>query len=78
MAQPLKEIGAICRRHDVLLYVDATATLGGAFERPRFEALLGGVLTHNYLTASPQRQAAGGGQWHRMAMCMAPWGLTGA
>ena len=29
MAQPLKEIGAICRRHDVLLYVDATATLGG-------------------------------------------------
>jgi (S)-ureidoglycine-glyoxylate aminotransferase len=29
MAQPLKEIGAICRAHDVLLYVDATATLGG-------------------------------------------------
>jgi (S)-ureidoglycine-glyoxylate aminotransferase len=29
MAQPLKEIGAICRQHDVLLYVDATATLGG-------------------------------------------------
>lgn len=29
MAQPLKEIGDICRRHDVLLYVDATATLGG-------------------------------------------------
>ncbi len=29
MAQPLEEIGAICRRHDVLLYVDATATLGG-------------------------------------------------
>ncbi|MBM3486187.1 MAG: alanine--glyoxylate aminotransferase family protein [Alphaproteobacteria bacterium] len=29
MAQPLAEIGAICRRHDVLLYVDATATLGG-------------------------------------------------
>ena len=29
MAQPLDEIGAICRRHDVLLYVDVTATLGG-------------------------------------------------
>jgi (S)-ureidoglycine-glyoxylate aminotransferase len=30
MAQPIEEIGAICRRHDVLLYVDVTATLGGA------------------------------------------------
>jgi (S)-ureidoglycine---glyoxylate transaminase len=30
MAQPLEDIGAICRRHDVLLYVDATATLGGS------------------------------------------------
>src|SRR5260221_180410 len=29
MAQPLDEIGAICRRHDVSLYVDATATLCG-------------------------------------------------
>jgi len=29
MAQPLAEIGAICRRHDALCYVDATATLGG-------------------------------------------------
>lgn len=29
MAQPLAEIGAICRRADVLLYVDTTATLGG-------------------------------------------------
>jgi (S)-ureidoglycine-glyoxylate aminotransferase len=29
MAQPLEDIGAICRRHDALLYVDATATLGG-------------------------------------------------
>jgi (S)-ureidoglycine-glyoxylate aminotransferase len=29
MAQPLEELGAICREHDVLLYVDATATLGG-------------------------------------------------
>ncbi|HEX2215253.1 MAG TPA: alanine--glyoxylate aminotransferase family protein [Xanthobacteraceae bacterium] len=29
MAQPLKEIGEICRAYDCLLYVDATATLGG-------------------------------------------------
>ena len=29
MAQPLREIGAMCRRHGALLYVDATATIGG-------------------------------------------------
>ncbi|WP_081482872.1 pyridoxal-phosphate-dependent aminotransferase family protein [Gluconacetobacter diazotrophicus] len=29
MAQPLDGVGAICRRHGVLSYVDATATLGG-------------------------------------------------
>ncbi len=29
MAQPLDELGKLCRAHDVLLYVDATATLGG-------------------------------------------------
>ena len=29
MNQPLAEIGAICRRHGVLSYVDATASLGG-------------------------------------------------
>lgn len=29
MAQPLEELGRICRAHDALLYVDATATLGG-------------------------------------------------
>lgn len=29
MCQPLAEIGAICREHDVLLYCDATASLGG-------------------------------------------------
>ncbi|HEY1134684.1 MAG TPA: alanine--glyoxylate aminotransferase family protein [Nocardioides sp.] len=33
MCQPLADLGEICRRHDVLLYCDATATLGGnAFE----------------------------------------------
>jgi (S)-ureidoglycine-glyoxylate aminotransferase len=29
VAQPLAELGAICRKHDVLLYVDATASIGG-------------------------------------------------
>lgn len=29
MVQPLDELGAICREFDALLYVDATATLGG-------------------------------------------------
>jgi (S)-ureidoglycine-glyoxylate aminotransferase len=29
MAQPLAEIGAMCRERDILLYSDATATLGG-------------------------------------------------
>ena len=29
MAQPLAQLGRICRSRDILLYVDATATLGG-------------------------------------------------
>ena len=29
MAQPLQGLGKLCREHDALLYVDATATLGG-------------------------------------------------
>jgi (S)-ureidoglycine-glyoxylate aminotransferase len=29
VAQPLDELGAICREHDVLFYCDATASLGG-------------------------------------------------
>jgi (S)-ureidoglycine-glyoxylate aminotransferase len=29
MCQPLSDLGEICRRHDVLLYCDATASLGG-------------------------------------------------
>ena len=29
MRQPLAEIGAVCAEHDALLYVDATASLGG-------------------------------------------------
>ncbi|HEX2113438.1 MAG TPA: alanine--glyoxylate aminotransferase family protein [Alphaproteobacteria bacterium] len=29
MAQPLAEIGALCRKHGAMLYVDATASIGG-------------------------------------------------
>jgi (S)-ureidoglycine-glyoxylate aminotransferase len=29
MCQPLADLGEICRRHDVLLYCDATASIGG-------------------------------------------------
>lgn len=29
MLQPLKDIGAICRKHDVIFYSDATASIGG-------------------------------------------------
>lgn len=29
MVQPLAQLGKLCRQHDALLYVDATATLGG-------------------------------------------------
>jgi (S)-ureidoglycine-glyoxylate aminotransferase len=29
MAQPLADLGAMCQRYDALLYVDATATVGG-------------------------------------------------
>lgn len=29
MLQPLEQLGEICRRHDVLFYTDATASLGG-------------------------------------------------
>jgi (S)-ureidoglycine-glyoxylate aminotransferase len=29
LAQPLDQLGAICRKHDVLFYTDATASLGG-------------------------------------------------
>jgi len=29
MAQPLSDLGKLCRNHDAILYIDATATLGG-------------------------------------------------
>lgn len=34
MLQPLAELGAICRRYDVLFYTDATASLGGTRWKP--------------------------------------------
>lgn len=46
MAQPLDAIGEICRRHDVILYVDATATLGGmevAVDRWKLDAVSAGL-----------------------------------
>ncbi len=46
MAQPLEEVGAICRRYDVLLYVDSTATLGGmefAVDRWNIDAASAGL-----------------------------------
>ena len=46
MAQPLDEIGRIARAHDALLYVDATATLGGvdvAVDRWQIDAVSAGL-----------------------------------
>lgn len=46
MAQPLADIGALCRARDVLLYVDATATLGGmevAVDRWQIDAVSAGL-----------------------------------
>jgi len=46
MAQPLAEIGALCRRHGVLTYVDATASLGGMalpVDRWQLDAVTGGL-----------------------------------
>jgi (S)-ureidoglycine-glyoxylate aminotransferase len=38
MAQPLAEIGALCRRYDALVYVDATAAVPGmALKRPTWQ-----------------------------------------
>ncbi|POF62115.1 aminotransferase [Novacetimonas maltaceti] len=46
MAQPLDGVGALCRRHDVLSYVDTTATLGGmevATDRWGVDVVSGGL-----------------------------------
>jgi (S)-ureidoglycine-glyoxylate aminotransferase len=46
MAQPLESIGEACRKHGVILYVDATATLGGvdvAVDRLKLDAVSAGL-----------------------------------
>ncbi len=46
MAQPMDGVGALCHRHDALLYVDATATLGGmdvAIDRWQVDAISAGL-----------------------------------
>lgn len=46
MAQPLEGIGEVCRQHDVILYVDATATLGGMdvpVDRLKLDAVSAGL-----------------------------------
>jgi (S)-ureidoglycine-glyoxylate aminotransferase len=64
MCQPLADIGAICRRHDVLLYCDATASIGGnEFETDRWgldiataglQKCLGGPSGSAPITISPR------------------------
>ena len=54
MLQPLAEIGALCRRHDVLLYVDATASLGGnAFEMDEWQIDLASAGLQKCLSGPP-------------------------
>lgn len=67
MCQPLAELGAICVRHDVLLYCDATASLGGnAFEADAWsidvataglQKCLGGPSGSAPITISPRAAA---------------------
>lgn len=67
MCQPLADLGEICRRHDVLLYCDATASLGGnAFEADAWgidvttaglQKCLGGPSGSAPITISPRAVA---------------------
>jgi (S)-ureidoglycine-glyoxylate aminotransferase len=67
MCQPLADLGEICRRHDVLLYCDATASLGGnAFEADAWgldvataglQKCLGGPSGSAPITISPRAAA---------------------
>ncbi len=68
MLQPLEHLGEICRRHGVLFYTDATASLGGnALESDvtgagcglrRFAKMLGGPSGSSPVTLSPAMEAA--------------------
>ncbi|QKJ85969.1 Aminotransferase V [Paramixta manurensis] len=67
MLQPLAELGAICRRYDVLLYTDATASFGGnALETDAWgldavsagmQKCLGGPSGTSPVTLSPRMEA---------------------
>ena len=67
MCQPLAELGEVCRRHDVLVYCDATASLGGnAFETDAWgidvataglQKCLGGPSGSAPITISPRAAA---------------------
>jgi (S)-ureidoglycine---glyoxylate transaminase len=54
MLQPLAEIGALCRAHDVLLYVDCTASLGGnAFETDAWQVDIASAGLQKCLSGPP-------------------------
>ncbi|MEI5672747.1 MULTISPECIES: pyridoxal-phosphate-dependent aminotransferase family protein [unclassified Nocardioides] len=74
MCQPLEDLGEICRRHDVLLYCDATASLGGnPFETDLWgldvvtaglQKCLGGPSGSAPITLSPRAVAVIDGRKH--------------
>lgn len=74
MCQPLAELGEICRRHDVLLYCDTTASLGGnPFETDAWgidvataglQKCLGGPPGSAPITISPRAVEVIGGRQH--------------
>lgn len=74
MCQPLADIGAICREYDALLYVDATASLGGnAFRTDDWgvdiataglQKCLGGPSGSAPITVSPRAVAVIEGRKH--------------
>jgi (S)-ureidoglycine-glyoxylate aminotransferase len=54
MLQPLAEIGSLCRKHDVLLYVDCTASLGGnPFEMDAWEIDIASAGLQKCLSGPP-------------------------
>src|SRR5438105_11160380 len=54
MLQPLAEIGALCRRYDVLLYVDCTASLGGnSFETDAWQIDMASAGLQKCLSGPP-------------------------
>jgi (S)-ureidoglycine-glyoxylate aminotransferase len=54
MLQPLVEIGAICRKHDALLYVDCTGSLGGnPFETDAWEIDMASAGLQKCLSGPP-------------------------